>query len=358
MEIDVGVIGATGFTGGEIVRLLHFHPKVNLTYVTSRKLMGKYVSSRNPNLRTITNLKYESYSVEKAKEKCDYLFLCVPHTVSQDMVPPILEAGLKVIDLSADYRLKDKELYKYYYKKEHTSPEFLERSVYGLPEIHRSEIKSADLVAVAGCHAASAIYALFPLIKEDLILLDKIIVDSKTGSSGSGAEVSESSHHPIRANSIRPYKMTNHRHTAEIEQELAIAIRDKNKKNLINIGFSAHAVNIIRGILSTCHVFYDKSNKIDEKVLFKCYRSVYKDEPFVRIIKQASGIFRLPDPKIIAGTNYVDIGFELDPHSNRIVVLSTLDNIIKGAVGNAIQCLNIMTNIDEKTGLEFPGFFP
>lgn len=354
----VGVIGATGFTGGEIIRLLHFHPNVELNYVTSRKLIGKYVSSRNPNLRGVSNLKYENYTIEKAKEKCDYVFLCVPHKVSQDMVPTLLDAGVKIIDLSADFRIKDKEIYKYYYKKDHSSSELLERAVYGLPEIHRSEIKTADLVAVAGCHAASAIYALYPLVKDDLIQLDKIIVDSKTGSSGSGAISSDSTHHPLRANSIRPYKMTDHRHTAEIEQELGLFAEKYNKKEQIKVGFSAHAVNIVRGILSTCHVMFDESKEIDDKILFKSYRGAYNNEPFVRIIKQSSGLFKLPDPKVIAGTNYVDVGFEVDPHLNRIVALSTLDNIVKGAVGNAIQCLNIMLNINETTGLEFPGFYP
>jgi len=356
--MNVGVIGASGYAGGETVRLLLSHPKINLNYVTSRRLVSKYFHTVYPNLRKISDLKFEEYDLTKAKEKCDVVFLTVPHGISQDIVPELLEVGLKVIDLSADFRLKNAEQYQYYYKKEHSHPELLiDKAVYGLPELHRTEIKTANLVAVAGCHASSAIYGLYPLVKEGLIQTNNIIVDSKTGSSGSGASISESSHHPIRSNSIRPYKMTGHRHTAEIEQELSLFLEeDKNKQ--VKVGFSAHAINLVRGILSTSHVFFDESMNIDEKILFNAYRSAYKDEPFVRLIKQKVGIFRLPDPKLIIGTNYCDVGFEIDHHMNRIVVLCVLDNLIKGAAGNAIQCMNIMCGFPETSGLEFPGLYP
>lgn len=357
--MDIGIIAASGYAGAEAVRLLSFHPKINLNYITSRKLISKYFHSIYPNLRNISNLKFEEYNLEKVKEKCDIVFLAVPHGVSQDMVPELLDSGLKVIDLSADFRIKDKNIYQKYYKKEHSHPELLNKAIYGLPELYREEIKNANLIAVAGCHASSAIYGLYPLINEDLIQVDKIIVDSKTGSSGSGATSNESTHHPIRANSIRPYKMTGHRHTAEIEQELASIFKKNNiTKNNIKVGFSAHGVNLIRGILSTSHVFFEKMTEIDEKRLFKAFRKVYGKEPFIRLINQKTGIFRLPDPKVIIGTNYSDVGFQLDEHMNRIVVLCALDNLIKGAAGNAIQCMNIMCGFEERTGLEFPGYFP
>ncbi len=359
MEINVGVIAASGYTGGELVRLLSSHPKVNVNYITSRRLMTKYFHTIYPNLRNLCDLKFEEYNAETAKDRCDILFLATPHGTSQDMVPELIESDLKVIDLSADFRIKDQKEYVYYYKKEHSHPELLEKSVYGLPELHREEIKKAKLVAVAGCHASSAIYGLYPLIRENLIQTHNIIVDSKTGSSGSGATVSESSHHPIRANSIRPYSMTGHRHTSEIEQELGFVLNStKSEKNQVVVGFSAHSVNLVRGILSTSHVFFDSSKNIDEKVLFKAYRAAFKGEPFLRLINQKTGTFRLPDPKIIIGTNYCDIGFQLDSHMNRIVVLCALDNLIKGAAGNAIQCMNLMCGFQETEGLEFPGYFP
>ncbi|TFG06753.1 MAG: N-acetyl-gamma-glutamyl-phosphate reductase [Promethearchaeota archaeon] len=357
--MNVGVIGASGYAGGEAVRLLSYHPHVKITYITSRRLISKYFHSIYPNLRNVLDLKFEEYTLEAAKEKCDIIFLAIPHGVSQNFVPDLLEVGLKVIDLSADYRIKDQNIYQHYYKKKHVSPEYISESVYGLPELHRGEIRKANLVAVAGCHAASAIYGLYPLIKDNLIQVNNIIIDSKTGSSGSGAGYGETTHHPVRANSIRPYKMTGHRHTAEIEQELNLALEKKSKSNeKVKVGFSAHAVNLVRGILSTSHVFYDDSINMEEKMLFKAYRNAYNDEPFVRLINQKIGTFRLPDPKIIAGTNYVDVGFQLDDHMNRIVVLCALDNLVKGTAGNGIQCMNIMCDFPETSGLEFPGYYP
>lgn len=359
MAFNVGVIAASGYAGGEAVRLLSYHPEVNLNYITSRRLMTKYFHTVYPNLRNISKLKFEEYNINSVKEKCDIVFLAVPHKVSQDMVPELLDIGIKIIDLSADFRIKDKDIYQKYYKNEHSHPDLLEKAVYGLPELHREEIKNANLVAVAGCHASSAIYGLYPLIKENLIQVNNIIVDSKSGSSGSGAESNEGTHHPIRANSIRPYKMTGHRHTAEIEQELSIILKNKGISNkIVKVGFSAHGVNLVRGILSTSHVFFEDSTEMDERILFKAYRAAYKDEPFVRLINQKTGIFRLPDPKVISGTNYCDVGFQLDTHMNRIVVLCALDNLLKGTAGNAIQCMNLMCNLPETTGLEFPGVFP
>jgi len=361
MIMEVGVIAASGYTGGETVRLLLSHPKVKLNYITSRRLISKYFHSVYPNLRNISTLKFEEYNIVKVKEKCDVVFLAVPHGISQDMVPELLEVGLKVIDLSADFRIKDDKIYQEYYKKTHSHPELLksENTVYGLPELHREEIKNANLVAVAGCQSSSAIYGLYPLIKEGIIQTNNIIVDSKTGSSGSGAVVNEASHHPIRANSIRPYKMTGHRHTAEIEQELTLILKsNKSRNEQVKVGFSAHGVNLVRGILSTSHVFYDDSTDVSEKILFNAYRTAYGEEPFVRLINQKVGIFRLPDPKLIIGTNYCDVGFQIDEHLNRIVVLCALDNLVKGAAGNAIQCMNIMYGFPETSGLEFPGYFP
>ena len=354
MEYNVGVVAASGYAGGEAVRLLSSHPQVKLNYITSRKLISKYFHSVYPNLRNISNLKFEEFTIEDAKKKCDIIFLAVPHKISQDIVPDLLEVGLKVIDLSADFRIKDEMVYKKYYKKEHSHPEFLESAIYGIPELHRDEIKKADLVAVAGCQASSAIYGLYPLVREGLIQVHNIIIDSKTGSSGSGASFNESSHHPIRANSIRPYKMTGHRHTAEIEQELSFISTNMEVK----VGFSAHGVNLVRGILSTSHVFFDESIEMDEKTIFKAYRTALKDEPFLRLVNQKTGIFRLPDPKVIVGTNYCDVGFQLDSNINRIVVLSALDNLVKGTAGNAVQCMNLMCGFPETIGLEFPGYFP
>jgi N-acetyl-gamma-glutamyl-phosphate/LysW-gamma-L-alpha-aminoadipyl-6-phosphate reductase len=354
----VGIIGGSGYAGGSLVQLLSLHPnpEVELTYVTSRALVGKPVHTSLVNLRgveKVKKLKFEMPSAARAKELCDLVFLAVPHKTSYSIIKEYLDAGLKVIDLSADFRLKDQKVYEHYYGP-HGCPELFKDAVYGMPETHKEEIKNAKIVAVPGCHAASAIYALMPLVKENLIQTDKIIVDSKTGSSGSGAEASESTHHPIRANSIRPYGLTGHRHTAEIEQELELL----SSGNKVTVGFSAHGANIVRGILSTSYAFLNPNKTVDDKTVIQAYRSFYKDSPFVRFMRLSTGVFRLPDPKLIAGTNYVDVGFELDDHMPRIVAVCALDNLIKGTAGNALQCMNIMCGYPETQGLEFPGLFP
>ena len=345
-----GIVGASGYTGGDLIRLLLFHPKAELICVTSRKFSGKYLSNVHPNLRGITKIKFENYDVNTISEKCDYVFLSVPHRASMNIVPELLETGVKVIDLSADFRIKNQEVYEYYYGK-HEHPELLDKSVYGISELHKEEIKKANLVSCPGCLASSAILGAAPIISTDAVDLERIVIDSKVGSSASGRDFSLATHHPERANIVRPYKATNHRHTAEMEQELG-AVAGKQVK----IAFSAHAVDMVRGILSTIHLFLEK--ELSEREAWGIFREFYSDEPFIRIIKQKTGIYRLPDPKIIAGTNYCDIGFEVDEHMPRIVVLSALDNLMKGASGQAVQCMNIMEGIDETTGLAFPGLHP
>jgi N-acetyl-gamma-glutamyl-phosphate/LysW-gamma-L-alpha-aminoadipyl-6-phosphate reductase len=349
----VGIIGASGFAGGTLVQLLLFHKEIELTYVTSRTYVGKYVHSQIPTLRGMTDLKFELPNNDQIRNKCDVVFTAVPHKTAHQMMPDLLNCGVKVIDLSADFRIKDVNAYSEYYG-EHSHPELLKDAVYGMPELHREEIKKAKLVAVPGCQASSTIYALVPLIRDNLINPNLIIADSKTGSSGSGAEVTEASHHPIRSNCVRPYKLTGHRHTAEIEQELQFVSETKTP---VKVGFSAHAVDLTRGILTTTYSFPQK-NDITEKDVIKAYRKSYSNEKFIRFMKISSGVFQLPDPKLIMGTNYVDVGFELDTHINRIVSVCALDNLVKGTAGNAIQSLNLMCNFKEEEGLLFPGLFP
>ncbi|RLG90033.1 MAG: N-acetyl-gamma-glutamyl-phosphate reductase, partial [Candidatus Hecatellales archaeon] len=273
------------------------------------------------------------------------------HGVSSKLTPKLLEAGLKVIDLSADFRLKNPEDYPKWYGWNHPAPDTLKKAVYGVPELYREKIRDAQLVACPGCMAVVTILALAPVIKANLIDKDHIVVDVKIGSSGAGAKPSASTHHAERFGVVRPYKPTGHRHTAEIEQELSL-IAGSNVK----VSMSAHAVNIVRGILTTVHSFLVE--KADTATIWKAFRSLYQGEPFIRLVRDRKGLYRLPDPKVVVGSNFCDLGFEIDNHTNRLVILGAIDNLIKGAAGIAVQNMNIMLRIDEKTGLNQPALHP
>jgi len=349
--MKVGVIGASGYVGGELLRILIKHPEVELTTATSNTYAGQYIYRLHPNLRGQTNLKFVKPDLAKASKDCDILFIATPHGVSSTLIPKLLETGTKIIDLSADFRLKNPEDYVKWYGWKHVCPDLLKKAVYGLPELHREEIKDAQLVACPGCMAACAILALAPIVKGGKVEVDRIVVDAKVGSSGAGYGVSKSVHHSEHYSVVRPYKPVGHRHTAEIEQELNILSGGD-----VLVSMSAHAVNMVRGILTTCHLFLDEPLKpID---VWRIYRGFYSDEPFIRFIRDRRGLFRYPDPKIVVGTNFCDIGFEVDGHAPRLVVLSALDNLIKGAAGTAVQDMNIILGCDEREGLRDIGLHP
>jgi len=347
----VGIIGASGYVGGELLRLLLTHPQVEVTTITSRKNAGEYVFVVHPNLRGLTRLKFLSLNFSQIKNNCDIVFTAMPHGSSVNLVPKLLEMRLKVIDMSADFRLKNQCDYKKWYGWNHTHPELLKEAVYGLTELHRQEIKNARLIACPGCTAVATTLGLAPLVKANVIEEDIVVVDTKVGSSGAGSAPSLASHHSERFGGVRPYKPVGHRHIAEIEQELNLLA---NKP--ITISFSTHAVNMVRGILSTIHVFPTKS--LTDKDVWKIYRSQYQGEPFIRLVRYHKGLYQLPDPKVVIGTNFCDIGFEFDSHANRLVILSAIDNMMKGAAGQGVQCLNVVLGVNEKTGLESMGFHP
>ncbi len=348
--IEAAIIGISGYTGGELARLLLIHPEAEITYASSRTHNGKLIGSVHPHLRKLLNLRIQSFNPEKISDSCNFVFFATPHGVSQTMIPQLMDRGLKIIDLSADFRLKNLNTYVHYYGR-HTCPELVKKAVYGLPEIHKEEIKKAEIVACPGCMASASILPLAPLISEKVIDLEKIVVDAKIGSSGSGVKPSRSTHHPERANVIRPYKVAKHRHTAEIEQELSLLAEAD-----VKVSFSAHAVDTVRGILATIHSF--PLREVTEKELWRIYRKFYGQEPFIRIIKRREGLYSLPDPKTLIGSNFCDIGFEIDEHVGRVVLVSALDNLVKGAAGQAIQNMNLVAGLDETTGLFFPGLFP
>jgi len=347
----IGIIGGSGYVGSELLRLLLMHPQVEVTMVTSRQVAGEYVFNVHPNLRGITQLKFVPLDIEQLKANCDLVFTATPHGGSVNLVPRLLEAGLKVIDMSADFRLKNPADYESYYGWTHAHPEMLKEAAYGLPELHREEIKKAKLVACPGCMATSAILGLAPIVKAGLIDNSKIIVDLKVGSSGGGSKPNLASHHPERFSGVRPYQVTGHRHTAEVEQELTALANET-----VKIGFTPHAVNMVRGILATIHAF--PKQPIASKDLWKALRGMYGTEPFVRLVKYQKGPYQLPDPKIVMGTNFCDVGFEIDEHANRLLLFSAIDNMTKGAAGQGVQCLNLLMGIDETTGLKSTGFHP
>lgn len=347
----VGVIGASGYVGGEMLRLLVSHPKVEISMVTSRQYVGEYISRIQPSLKGFIDLTFSELDYDKMSDRCDLVFTAVPHGTATEIVKALYDRGMKVIDLSADYRLHNAADYDKWYGWQHPHPELLSKSVFGIPEFHREEIKKAQLVSCPGCMAVTSLLALYPLVKKDIIDTEHIIVDSKIGSSGAGAGSAAGTHHAMRSGVIRPYKPTKHRHTGEIEQELSIIAGKK-----IKVSMSPHAVDIVRGILCTNHTFLTK--QVTEMDLWKMYREQYQDEKFIRLIRDKKGFYKFPDPKFVVGSNFCDVGFDIDEDNNRLVVLSASDNLMKGAAGSAIQNMNVMAGFDEMEGLHYSPLTP
>jgi len=340
----VSIVGGSGYGGGELLRLLLNHPQVEVKQATSRSHLGEYFYQVHPNLRKRTQLKFCDPT---QLEAVDVLFLAQPHGQAQHNIDQLASLAGKIIDLSADFRLNDPADYQKWYGEAHVAPAWLDKFVYGLPELHRAEIANANYVSGVGCNATASNLALLPLVKADLI--DKeapIIIEIKVGSSESGAEGNTGSHHAERANVIRTFSAFGHRHTAEVIQEL----------NVKNVSLTMTAVDLVRGVLATAHAKVKQG--IAVKDLWKAYRSVANENPFVRVVKEQRGIYRVPEPKILAGSNYADIGFDLDEESGHIVSICAIDNLMKGASGTAVQCMNLMMGWDETTGLEFMGLHP
>jgi N-acetyl-gamma-glutamyl-phosphate/LysW-gamma-L-alpha-aminoadipyl-6-phosphate reductase len=349
--MKVGVIGASGYVGGELLRLLVVHPKVEVSMVTSMQKAGEYVHRIHPSLKGFIDLTFSPLNMEKLANSCDIVFTSVPHGKSNKIVKNLYGRGMKVIDLSADFRLKNPKDYVKWYGWEHPVPELLSKSVYGVPELHREEIKKAQLVSCPGCMAVTSLLALKPLIENNLIDTEHIVVDSKIGSSGAGAKANASTHHAMRYGVIRPYKPAKHRHTGEIEQELGLIA-----KKAIKVSMSPHAVNIVRGILTTNHTFLRKP--MSELEIWKIYRNSYIDEPFLRFIHDKKGLYKFPDPKFLIGSNFCDIGFDIDEDNQRLVSLSASDNLMKGAAGSAIQNMNVLYGFNETEGLKYTPLTP
>jgi N-acetyl-gamma-glutamyl-phosphate/LysW-gamma-L-alpha-aminoadipyl-6-phosphate reductase len=340
----VSIVGASGYTGGELLRILTGHPNVEVVQATSRSKLGEYVYQTHPNLRKRTQLKF---SDPAALEPVDVLFLGLPHGQAQHNIEQYASIAPKIIDLSADFRLRSAEAYQQWYGEPHAAPQWLSKFVYGLPELHRAEMAGASYISGVGCNATASNLALLPLVQADLIDLDApVIIEIKVGSSEGGAEGNPGSHHPERASVIRTFSPFGHRHTAEVIQELGL------KK----VSLTMTSVDLVRGVLATAHATVKPG--VANKDLWKAYRAAANDNPFLRIVKEQRGIYRVPEPKILSGSNYADLGFELDESNGHIVSMCAIDNLMKGASGSAVQCMNLMLGLDETTGLEFAGLHP
>ncbi|EMA42724.1 N-acetyl-gamma-glutamyl-phosphate reductase [Halococcus saccharolyticus] len=341
MTHTASVVGASGFTGGELLRLLRGHPAFEIVQATSREYTNKTVGSVHPNLREL-DLRF---SEPTDLASVDVLFAATPHGVSMEHIDAFREAADTIVDLSADFRLDSEDQYDQWYDG-HSRPELLDESVYGLVERHRDELAGASLIAAGGCNATAAIVGLGPLFDDGILAGDeRIVVDVKVGSSEGGAGGGKASSHAERSGVVRPYAPTGHRHEAEIEQAFGC-----------ETAFSAHAVDMIRGAAATCHVFPDEP--VSKADLWSAYREAYDDEPFVRLVAGGSGVYRYPEPKAVAGSNYAEVGFELDPGNERIVVFSAIDNMMKGSAGQAVHAANVALRIDETAGLDFQGLHP
>lgn len=344
MKTTVSIIGGSGYGGGELLRLLLAHPCVEVKQITSRSHLGEYVYQVHPNLRKRTQLKF---SDPASLEPVDVLFLAQPHGQAQHHIDEYSKLAPKIIDLSADFRLRDAVLYEQWYGEKHAAPEWFNKFVYGLPELHRAEMSTANYVSGVGCNATASNLALLPLVRANLLdFTSPILIEIKVGSSEGGAEGNSGSLHAERANVIRTFSAFGHRHTAEVIQEMGVK----------DVSLTMTAVDLVRGVLATAHAKVKQG--VTTKDLWKAYRAVANENPFVRVVKEQRGIYRVPEPKILAGSNYADLGFELDESKGHIVAMCAIDNLMKGASGSAVQCMNLMMGWDETLGLEFMGLHP
>ncbi|MDH3224594.1 MAG: N-acetyl-gamma-glutamyl-phosphate reductase [Gemmatimonadota bacterium] len=344
--IRASILGGSGYGGGELLRLLLGHPEVDVAQVSSRRLSGKAVSRAHPNLRGQTSLRF---SDPGDLEPCDVLFLALPHGHASAGWDAIQSLAPRIIDLSADFRLRDQERYQRHYGP-HPRPDVVEKFTYGLAEVDREAVRRATHVATGGCNATVTLLGLLPLFAAGLADPTRTVVDVKVGSSEGGAESNPGSHHPVRSGIVRPYAATGHRHTAEVESVLS------RYGPPVRVHMSVSAVDMVRGAAALSHVFLTEA--MEAKEVWRVLRDHWNGHPFVRIVAERAGSHRLPEPRLLAGTNFCDVGFELDPFSNRLVVASAIDNLVKGSAGQAVQAMNLLMGWEETAGLGFAGLFP
>lgn len=338
-KIKVAVVGASGYSGEELLRILSTHPFVEVNIITSRQYAGQPIGNVFPRF-TESNLTFSEPDLKQIIAEADVAFLALPHGLAAEFAVPLLEGGLKVVDISADFRVRDPQVYAKYYKTEHPAPELLSRAVYGLPELYRDEVKASSLIACAGCYPTSILLPSIPLLKSGLVSSENIVVASMSGVSGTGRKVDLPYLFPECNESVRAYGATGHRHLSEIEQELAVAAGKE-----VAINFIPHLMPTNRGINST--IVYRTTDAFSLDAVRSTLEKTYADEPFVRVL--AAG--KLADTKHVTMTNFCEIGCVYDEHTDNLIVTSTIDNLTKGASGQAVQCMNIICGLEETTGL-------
>jgi N-acetyl-gamma-glutamyl-phosphate reductase len=343
MVIKVGIVGGTGYTGVELLRLLAGHPNAELTAITSRSEKGKPVSALFPNLRGIVELVFSEPTIANLKD-CDVVFFATPHGVAQGLVPEILAAGIRVIDLSADFRIRDIDIWEKWYAQEHAAPDLVAQAVYGLPEFNRSAIKAAKLIACPGCYPTSVQLGLKPLLESGAIDVSDIIANSASGVSGAGKQANIANLLSEISDSFKAYGASGHRHQPEIEQGLADMAGEP-----VGLTFVPHLLPIIRGIHST--LYADLKQDIDVQALFEQH---YASEPFVDVLEPDS----YPETRTVRGSNSCRIALHRPGNGTKLVILVVEDNLTKGASGQAVQCMNIMFSLDENAGLTMPALMP
>ena len=346
MKIKIGILGGSGYTGIELLRILLNHENAEVTVITSRKYAGQKADTVFPSLSGLTGLFFTEPDLQEIASSCDIIFTCVPHQTAMNVVPFLLEKGLKVIDLSADFRLRDQRVYEEWYQ-EHSAAQYLGEAVYGLPEIYRDVIASARLIANPGCYPTSCILPMFPLLKAGLVMAEGIIIDSKSGTSGAGRSTSIATLFCEVNEGFKAYKVAEHRHTPEIEQEFSVAAGSP-----VTINFTPHLVPMSRGILSTIYAMPVRGTA--ERDIRECLEDAYSDSPFVQVLPEGT----FPNVLNVRGTNLCHIGVKVDPRTGRVIICSVIDNLCRGASGQAVQNMNLMYGLDEGTGLASVALYP
>ncbi len=344
--IRAGVLGGTGYAGIETVRILLRHPEVEITRIVSQSYAGQKIAEVYPNLMGICDITCSALDVDDIAKNCDVVFTALPHGASKEVIPSLYAKGLKVIDLSGDFRYNDPAVYEAWYGEKHSNPELLEESVYGLCELHREEIKQARLIGNPGCYTTCSITALAPLVHAGIVDNRSLIIDAKSGVTGAGRGLNLPSLFCECTETMKAYKVATHRHTSEIEQELSLLAGED-----IILSFTPHLAPMKRGILATCYANLTENKTAEE--LVDLYRNFYEGDPFIRIYDAGT----LPEVKHISGSNYIGIGLTVDKRLNRVIVVSCIDNLIKGAAGQAVQNMNLLFGLPEGMALSDPGMY-